>query len=141
MSASVKLIEAGRLKKGDVIDHWIFNQTVVGKAVEKVSRNGVSVTVDFIDNTRDVIPHYVAVFVREPKCEAQKNVILEMTDDKRARKWRSVAGSSDIQNPHIPLGWIPVDWVDVLRELLAEGRIEIRESRDSALLINVSGAS
>lgn len=136
---SVKLIEAGHLKKGDVIDHWIFDQTILGKAIEKVSRKGVAVTVDFIDHTRDVVPHYVAVFIREPRCEAQKNAILDMTDDRRARKWRSVAGNPDIQEPHIPLGWVPVDWVDVLRELLVEGRIRIQESEDSALLINTSG--
>lgn len=132
---SVKLIEAGRLKKGDVIDHWVFDQTVIGKAIRDVRRNGVAVTVDFIDNTRDIIPHYVAVFVREPKHEAQKNMVLDMIDDRRARKWRSVAGCSKIVEPHIPLGWIPITWLEVLRELLAENKIEIREFGDKAYLI------
>lgn len=138
---SVKLIEAGHLKKGDVVDRWVSDSTIVGKAVGRVHRKGFSVTVDFIDNTRDVIPHYVAVFVREPRREAQKNVILDMIDDRRGRKWRNVAGHPDIQDSHIPLGWIPVDWVDVLRDLLAEGRIEIREIDGDAFLVKLRGES
>lgn len=131
----VELVKADRLKRGDVIDHWIHDRTVIGKAIEKVSDKGNSRTIDFVDGTRDTVLHFVPVFVRVPRFAAQKNVLLDMIDDRRARKWRSVAGRPLIKNPHIPLGWVPPDWVDVLRELHTEGRVSIKEFDDQFYLV------
>ncbi len=132
---SVKLIKASLLKKGDVIDHWIYDRTVIGKAIQEIDANGNSLTIEFLDGTRDTVPHFVPVFIRHPRDDAQKNAILDMLDDKRSRKWRGTYGHPDIQEPHIPLGWIPLDWATVVRSLLVEGRVRILESGDETFLV------
>lgn len=106
-----------------------------GKAIDKIFRNGSRVKVEFIDGTEDEVPHYTVTFVREPQTAAQKELILNLFESADGKRWQRVAGNPRIAAAHVPLGWVPLDWVDVLRELLQEGRVGIQEFEDAAYLV------
>lgn len=126
---------ADQLSSGMIIDHWVDDRTILGKAVEDIDRQGSRISVKYTDGTKRIVSRYIAAFVREPMLDAQKNFIVGLLHSKNGKKWRNVAGLDSIDKPHVPLGWVPMTWVEALRELVIEKRVSIVETQETAYLV------
>lgn len=125
----LELVLATKLRKGQVLDHWAGDRRrdAGPRGVARVERLGSSVHVEYLDGTEDYVPAHAAAYVQRADRPAQKRHIMEMFDSRTGRLWRRSGGRPEIEEPHVPLGWVPLDWKNALRELLDEGRVQVVE--------------